>query len=151
VLFQKIKAPALRVWYAQKVLLHGWSRNILEMQIETSLHQYQGKALHNFPATMPPTESYLAGQILKDPYNFEFLASCGASFWKLVRSLPWWAAIRLTVGDEDYYIAFLFYHIHLRCYAVVELKAAKFKPAFVRQLNFYLSAIDDSLRRGDTT
>jgi predicted nuclease of restriction endonuclease-like (RecB) superfamily len=164
VLVQRIKASGLRAWYAQNALLHGWSRNILEMQIETGLHQRQGKAPRNFPATLPPPESDLAGQILNDPYNFDFLGlgdeaherEVGRALLARVRRFllemgEGFALVgqqyRLTVGDEDHYIDLLFYHIRLRCYVVVELKAAKFKPAFVGQLNFYLSAIDDRLRR----
>jgi predicted nuclease of restriction endonuclease-like (RecB) superfamily len=163
VLAQRIKNPAQRIWYAQKALLHGWSRSILETQIETGLHQRQGKAVNNFPATLPPPESDLAGQILKDPYTFDFLGLADESQEREVeRALlahvrrfllemgEGFALVgqqyRLTVGDEDCYLDLLFYHIHLRCYVVVELKAAKFKPAFVGQLNFYLSAIDDRLR-----
>lgn len=163
-LFQKIKSPALRFWYAQKALLHGWSRNVLEMQIENGLHQRQGQALNNFPATLPPPESDLAGQVLKDPYNFDFLGLGEAAQEREVeRALmaqvkrfllemgEGFALVgqqyRLSIGEKDYYIDLLFYHIHLRAYVVVELKGGAFEPSFVGQLNFYLSAIDDKLRR----
>jgi predicted nuclease of restriction endonuclease-like (RecB) superfamily len=163
-LARRIKDPALRVWSAQMAISRGWSRGTLETRIETSLHQRQEKALHNFSATLPPPESGLAGQILKDLYNFDFfglgdeaqereaerallaharrfLLEMGEGFALVSQQR------RITVGDEDYYIDLLFYHIHPRCYVVVERKATKFKPNFVGQLNFYLSAIDDTLRR----
>ena len=166
-LFQKIKDPALRIWYLRKALAHGWSRNILAMQIESALHQRQGKAITNFPATLSTPDSELAIQTLKDPYNFDFLGlgdearereTENALMNHLKRFLlemgEGFALVgqqyRLTVGEKDYYIDLLFYHIHLRAYVAVELKANPFEPAYVGQLNHYLSAIDDKLsREGD--
>jgi predicted nuclease of restriction endonuclease-like (RecB) superfamily len=62
-----------REWYARSTLLHGWSRNVLVHQIESALHRRQGKAITNFHQTLPPLQSDLAQQIIKDPYNFDFL------------------------------------------------------------------------------
>lgn len=163
-LFQKIKDPTLRLWYLQKALAHGWSRNILSMQIESALHQRQGKAITNFPATLSAPDSDLAIQTLKDPYNFDFLGlgdearereTENALMDHLKRFLlelgEGFALVgqqyRLTVGEKDYFIDLLFYHIYLRVYVAVELKAGPFEPAYVGQLNHYLSAIDDKLRR----
>jgi len=74
VLLQKLKDPAQRLWYAEQALQNGWSRAILEAQIETGLHRRQGAALTNFAQTLPPPSSDLAQQVLKDPYNFDFLS-----------------------------------------------------------------------------
>ncbi len=162
-LFQKIKDPALRLWYLQKALAHGWSRNILSMQIESALHQRQGNAVTNFATTMPRPDSDLAIQTLKDPYNFDFLGlgdeaqereverALMAHIKRFLLELGDGFALvgqqyRLTVGEKDYYIDLLFYHITLRCYVAVELKAGSFEPMYVGQLNHYLSALDDKLR-----
>lgn len=162
-LLHKLKDPALRLWYLYNALINGWSRNILTMQIETALHQRQGQAITNFPATLPPPDSDLAMQILKDPYNFDFLGigdearereterALVSHLKRFLLELGEGFALvgqqyRLTVGKKDYYIDLLFYHINLRAYVAVELKAGPFEPAAVGQLNFYLSALDDKLR-----
>ncbi len=165
-LFEKIKEPAIRLWYLQKALLHGWSRNILSMQIESELHRRQGNAPNNFVTSIPGPDADLAVQTLKDPYNFDFLGlGDTAQEREIERALmqhikrfllelgEGFALVgqqyRLTVGDKDYYIDLLFYHIKLRSYVAVELKAGPFEPAYVGQLNHYLSALDDKLRGED--
>lgn len=163
VLFQKVKAPAERLWYAQAALEHGWSRNVLEMQIESRLHERQGKATNNFSRTLPPPQSDLAQALLKDPYNFEFLMlgedaherkieqgllehirrfllEMGAGFAFVGSQYP------LEVDGQDYYLDLLFYHLKLRCFVVIDLKATAFQPEFVGKMNFYLAAVDDTLR-----
>lgn len=72
-LLDKVKDPQERLWYVQACLEHGWSRNVLEMQIETGLFGRQGDAPSNFERTLPPPQSDLARDALKDPYNFDFL------------------------------------------------------------------------------
>lgn len=165
-LLHTLKDPALRLWYLHKALFHGWSRNILSMQIETGLHQRQGQAITNFPTTLPPPASDLAVQTLKDPYNFDFLGlgdeakeretECAlvSHLKRFLLELGEGFALvgqqyRLTVSKKDYFIDLLFYHINLRAYVAVELKAGSFEPSYVGQLNFYLSALDDKLRRED--
>lgn len=163
VIFQKLKDEERRLWYAAKSLEHGWSRAILEHQIETDLYGRQGKALTNFERTLPPSDSDLAQQILKDPYNFDFLTLAGdAKERHLERGLL--AHIRefllemgagfsfvgsqyhLEVGGLDYYIDLLFYHLRLRCFVIVDLKMRAFTPEDAGKMNFYLSAVDDLLR-----
>ena len=73
VVLDKVKVPAERIWYLEQAIQNGWSRNILVMQIESALYRRQGKALTNFQATLPPPQSDLAQQLIKDPYNFDFL------------------------------------------------------------------------------
>lgn len=163
-LVQKVKAPEIRLWYAQMARKHGWARSILTMQIETDLYGRQGKALSNFKATLPPMDSDLATQTLKDPYNFDFLGlgqdaherdienALLAHIKRFLLELGEGFAFvgqqyKVTIGDSDFYIDLLFYHISLRCYVVVELKAVSFQAEFAGKLNFYLSVIDDTLRR----
>jgi len=163
-LLEKLKKPEERLWYATKVIENGWSRDILTLQIGGQLHLRQGKAITNFPAALPPTDSDLAAQVFKDPYLFDFLGTAdprrereveralidhverfllelGQGFAFVGRQKA------LEVGDSDFIIDLLFYHYKLRCFVVVELKAVPFDPAFVGQLNLYLSAVDDLLRQ----
>jgi predicted nuclease of restriction endonuclease-like (RecB) superfamily len=165
-LLEKLDDLAERLWYAREVTKHGWSHNMMVLQIEGRAHQRQGKAVTNFRNTLPPTESDLATQVFKDPYLFDFLGTgdlrrereieqalvnhiqrflleLGTGFAFVGRQVP------LEVGDQDFQIDLLFYHLKLRCYVVVELKAVPFDPAFVGQLNLYLSAADDLLRHPD--
>lgn len=163
VLLTKLKNPGERDWYARAAIAHGWSRAILVMQIETGLFQREGKALTNFAQRLAPIQSDLANSALKDPYMFDFLGlgreaneraiedalvdhilrfllELGAGFAFVGRQY------HIEVGDEDFYIDLLFYHLKLRCYVVVELKATPFKPEYAGQLNFYLSAIDAQIK-----
>jgi predicted nuclease of restriction endonuclease-like (RecB) superfamily len=72
-LMEKLASPEERPWYAQQTIEYGWSRNVLVNQIESRLYQRQGKAVTNFERTLPAPQSDLARQLLKDPYNFDFL------------------------------------------------------------------------------
>ena len=165
-LLEKCKDIEVRLWYAHKTIENGWSRNILAIQIETRLHERQGKAVSNFSAALPPADSDMVAQIFKDPYIFDFLGTddprreteleqklvdhiqsflleLGQGFAFVGRQ------VHLEVGDDDFYIDLLFYHLRLRCYVIVELKATKFNPGHVSQLNMYLNAVDDLLRHPD--
>jgi predicted nuclease of restriction endonuclease-like (RecB) superfamily len=163
-LLDKLSAPADRLWYAAKAVEHGWSRNVLALQIEAGLHTRQGKAVTNFKATLPPAMSDLAQGITKDPYLFDFLAmrddvneraveegligqvekfllELGAGFALVGRQ------VHLDVGDQDFYLDLLFYHLKLRCFLVIDLKAREFTPEAAGKMNFYLSAVDDRFRQ----
>lgn len=165
-ILEKVKDPSERKWYVAKTTEHGWSRSILGMQIDTGLYKRQGQAVTNFSRTLPALESDLAQQVLKDPYNFDFLTldaeaherdiekalvdhiqkfliELGVGFAFVGRQY------HLDVGDQDFYIDLLFYHLRLRCYVVIELKGGDFKPEYAGQLNFYLSAVDDVIRHPD--
>lgn len=165
-LIDKLKDHAERDWYAAKALEQGWSRNILVMQIETGLRERQGSAVTNFPDRLPPPQSDLARDSLKDPYLFDFLGLGEAAQEReiekalvthITRFLLELGAgfafvgqqYRLEVGGEEFFIDLLFYHLKLRCYVVVELKAAPFKPEYAGQLNFYLSAVDADVKASD--
>lgn len=144
-LLDKLPDSETRRWYAAKAIEHNWSRNILVMQIETRLLERSGQAVSNFPMTLPKPQSDLARESLKDPYRFdflgltdeaqereieaalvkhvtEFLLELGAGFAFVGRQ------VLLDVGDDEFFIDLLFYHLKLRCYVVIELKGGKFKP-----------------------
>jgi predicted nuclease of restriction endonuclease-like (RecB) superfamily len=162
-LIEQIKDPQTRLWYAARVRENGWSHNILRLQIEKQAHVRQGKALSNFPTALPPAESDMAAQVFKDPYLFDFLGTADSRREQEVeRALVQHVQdfllelghgfafvgrqVHLEVGKQDFYLDLLFYHLKLRCYVVVELKAVPFDPSMVGQLNLYLSAVDDLLR-----
>jgi predicted nuclease of restriction endonuclease-like (RecB) superfamily len=164
VIMDKIENSDKRLWYVQKCLENGWSRSVLTLWIESNLYGRQGKAVTNFKTTLPEVSSDLAQEMLKDPYNFSFLTisekakeqeieqglmdhiqhflvELGKGFAFLGRQY------HLEVSNKDFYIDLLFYHIDLRCFVVVELKAGEFEPRDTGQLNFYLSVVDKTLRK----
>ncbi|GHC62253.1 PDDEXK nuclease domain-containing protein [Roseibacillus persicicus] len=149
--------------YVRQTLTHGWSRAVLVHQIESDLFSREGSATSNFATTLPPVQSDLAQQVLKDPYIFDFLTlaqahnerdlenqltdhiskfliELGAGFAYLGRQVP------LQVSERDFYLDLLFYHTRLHCYVVIELKTGDFEPEFAGKLNFYLKAVDETLR-----
>lgn len=162
-LLAKVKSVELVLLYAQACTEHGWSRTVLEWQIEQRFHERVGQAVGNFAQTLPAPQSELVQQSLKDPYVFDFLTlapqaverdienqlvaqitrfllELGKGFAFLGRQYP------LVVNGRDYFLDLLFYHARLKCYVVIELKAGEFKPEYIGKLNFYLSAVDDQLR-----
>lgn len=165
-ILEMVKAPAEREWYIRQAVESGWTRNVLVHQIEGDLHRRQGRALTNFQRTLPAPQSELAQELLKDPYNFDFL-TLGPEMLErdLERALidhlrdfilelgKGFAFVgnqyHLEIGGQDYFIDLLFYHLHLRCYVVIDLKIEEFKPEFAGKMNFYLSAVDDKLRHPD--
>ena len=165
-LLQKIADPKLRLWYAKKALELGLSRDMLVLQIQSRLHERQGQAQNNFPSTLPPAESDLATQIFKDPYLFDFLGTdiprreaeleqqlidhiqrflleLGQGFAFVGRQ------VELEIGTRTFRLDLLFYHLKLRSYVVIELKAGRFEPEQVGKLNMYLNAVDDILGHED--
>ncbi len=162
-LLTKLKMQEDRVWYAQRAIENGWSRNTLGMQMESRLLEREGNAVTNFEAQLPAPHSDLAQASLKDPYIFDFLGlgreanereveralvqhitrfllELGAGFAYVGRQ------VHLEVGGDDFYIDLLFYHLKLRCYVVVEVKSGAFKPEYAGQLNFYLTAVDAQIK-----
>lgn len=162
----KLKDPVQRLWYARQTIANGWSRPMLVHWMESGLYHRQGKAVTNFPVALPPPQSDLAKEVIKDPYNFDFLTlrsdaaereleqglldhirrfllELGAGFAFVGQQ------VHLEIGGEDFYLDLLFYHLRLRCYIVIDLKARPFKPEYAGKMNFYLSAVDDLLRHPD--
>ncbi len=151
-LLDTVPDPAARAWYARQAIEHGWSRAVLAHQIDARLYARQGQAITNFGHTLPPPQSDLAQQALKDPYTFDFLSlDADAHERDLERGLTdhirafllelgvgfayVGSQYHLEVGGQDYYLDLLFYHLKLRCYVVIELKAVPFDPAFIGQIN----------------
>lgn len=162
-LLEKLSDETNRLWYARAATQHGWSRAILVHQIESQLHLRQGKAITNFERTLPSPQSELAQQILKDPYNFDFLSLGPEAHERdlenallnnirnfLLELGDGFAFVgnqyRLEIGGDEFFIDLLFYHLHLRCFVVIDLKMRAFLPEFAGKMNFYLSAVDDLLR-----
>lgn len=166
VILQKCKNIDEAIYYVQNTLKNGISRNVLIHQIESNLYEREGKAITNFENTLPPPQSDLAKEITKDPYSFDFitlssdyqekeledaltenitnfLLELGSGFAFVGRQY------KLIVGGDEFKIDLLFYHIKLRCYVVVELKATNFKPEHAGKLSFYTSAIDGELKEKD--
>jgi len=153
-------------FYIEQTIENNWSRNILDLQIKSNLYKRQGKSITNFKNTLPAPFSELAEQTLKDPYVFDFLTLTTKAkerdvekqliqhITKFLLELGKGFAFignqyHLEVADEDYYIDLLFYHVHLKCYVVIELKNTKFIPEYAGKLNFYLSAVDDLIKKDD--
>lgn len=163
VLLDRLNTEQERRWYVAKTIEHNWSRNVLNIQIETRLLERSGQAVTNFSTNLPAPQSDLAHESLKDPYRFdflgltdeaqerdiehalvkhvtEFLLELGAGFAFVGRQ------VMLDVGGDEFFIDLLFYHLKLRCYVVIELKAGKFKPEHLGQLGFYLTAVDRQVK-----
>lgn len=166
-LMEKVKTLKTRFWYMQQVVSQGWSRDVLGLMISSRAHERQGKAVHNFETRLPSPQSDLVQQSLKDPYIFDFLTleepfhereletglikhlekfllELGQGFAFVGRQY------HLDIGDEDFYIDLLFYHLRLRCFVVIELKKGEFLPEYAGKINFYCNIVDDQLRhQGD--
>lgn len=163
-LLQKLTTIEERLWYANKTIENGWSRNVLLHWLDSNLHKREGKSITNFQATLPSPQSDLAHQTLKDPYCFDFLSlkekfnekelesgllehtqkfliELGAGFAFVGRQYS------LRVSDKEFLLDLLFYHLKLRCFVVVDLKAKEFTARDAGQMNLYLSIVDDLLRQ----
>ena len=167
-LMDKVKNADAYRWYAEQSAQNGWSRNVLVHQIESGLYERQAlpEKVNNFAVALPPQQSELAQQMMKDPYVFDFIPfredmverdierALVSEVTKLLLELGTGFAFlgnqyHLNVGGDDFYIDLLFYHLKLRCYVVIELKTGEFKPEYAGQLNFYLSAVDGLLKAED--
>nr|WP_199326389.1 MULTISPECIES: PDDEXK nuclease domain-containing protein [unclassified Leptolyngbya] len=166
VLMDRVKDPEQRVWYIRQTIENGWSRAILEMQIESNLYQRQGGAVTNFEKTLPKPQSDLAQALVKDPYNFDFLSlnkaaqerdlerglvghirdfllELGSGFSFVGSQYP------IVVEGQEFRIDLLFYNFKLRCFVVIDLKMVEFQPEFSGKMNFYVSAVDAILKHPD--
>jgi len=159
----KAKDTTEALFYVNKTIENGWSRSVLVHQIESKLYQRSGKAISNFENTLPKAQSDLANELIKDPYNFDFL-SLSENFKEkelesgllehitsfLLELGSGFAFVgkqkNLKVGERDFYIDLLFYHIRMHCYVVVELKTVDFEPEFAGKLNFYIKAVDEQIK-----
>lgn len=166
ILLEKVKDYQKRIWYAEKCYINGWSKNVLIHQIECNLYDRQKgvKKFTNFDNKLPLVQSEMAKDMIKDPYIFELcnlknkamereiedamlskiknlLLEFGTGFSFVGNQY------KISTTNEDYYLDLLFYHLDLRCYIVVELKNTKFKPEHVGKLNFYVTAVNKTLKK----
>ncbi len=165
-ILDKLGEIEARVWYGEKTLENGWSRSVLSHWIDSNLYERQGKGISNFKDTLIAPQSDLAREMLKDPFCFDFVAlrkdfderelenglldhiqkfllELGAGFAFVGRQ------VHLEIGGQDFYVDLLFYHLKLRCYIVIELKATEFNPEYSGKVNFYLTAVDKLLKAPD--
>jgi predicted nuclease of restriction endonuclease-like (RecB) superfamily len=166
-IMQRCKDMNKALFYVRQVVENNWSRTVLDWQIDSNLYERQGKAISNFKNTLPAPQSDLAQQITKDPYIIDIMgirqdmeereieahldSHISQYLLELGKGFTYYGhQVHLNVGGEDFYIDQLFYHVRLHCYVVVELKATKFKPEHIGQLNFYVAAVDRQMRmQGD--
>lgn len=165
-LIEKLSDADSRLWYAAAAIEDGWSRDILVHHIDGRLRERSGKAITNFTATLAPADSDQAQQATRDPYLFDFIGNApirrerdleiglvehvekfllelGQGFAYVGRQ------VRLDIGEREFYADLLFYHLRLRAYVVIELKAVEFEPEFLGQIGMYMAAIDDLLAHPD--
>lgn len=162
-LLNKLDDQEIRRWYASRAVQHGWSVAVLEHQIRTSLHTRTGAAPNNLEARLPGEGTDLAREVAKDPLVLDFLgltedaqehAMEEAMTLRLAQTLAEFGQgfafvgrqYHFEVDGDDFFIDLLLYHVPSDRYVVVELKAGKFKPEHLGQLNFYVAAINDTLR-----
>jgi predicted nuclease of restriction endonuclease-like (RecB) superfamily len=165
-LMDKLKDNTTRMWYAQKTIELGLGKDMLVFQIESQLHKRQGSTVNNFDNSLPPLSSDMTSQIFKDPYIFDFLGTADPRkeaeleqklidhIQKFLLELGQGFAfvgrqVHLELGGDDFYLDLLFYHLKLRCYIVVELKAGKFEPGHISKLNMYQNVVNDVLKHKD--
>ena len=163
VLIDRLKDADTRAFYIRKTVEHGWSRSVLIHQLDTNLHKRLGKAPSNFALTLPPPQSDLARELLKDPYVFkpasldesaneraledalvnrlkDFLIELGAGFAFVGNQY------RIEVNGDEFFLDLLFYHTRLHCYVVVDLKVVDFEPEFAGKMSFYQAAVDNLVK-----
>jgi predicted nuclease of restriction endonuclease-like (RecB) superfamily len=164
IIVTKCKTIDEAFFYVQKTIENSWSRTVLMHQIESGLFKREGKAINNFSKTLPSPSSNLVQEMIKDPYNFDFIAlsksfsekeleqsltdqitkfllELGAGFAYIGKQVP------IKVGEREFFIDLLFYHTKLHCYFVVELKTVEFEPEHAGKLNFYIKAVDMLIRK----
>ncbi len=166
VLLDKLSDRATRLWYATEAVNYGWTRELLVHHIQSGLRERSGKAISNFAVTLSPADSDMAQQATRDPYLFDFvgiadnrrerdleagliehmekfLLELGQGFAFVGRQ------VHLEIGEQDFYADLLFYHLRLRAFVVIELKATDFEPGYLGQLGMYMAAVDDLLAHAD--
>jgi len=160
----KLKTREDRLFYMQKCSENNWGRDFLKIQIDNQLHLRKGAAITNFKNTLPEATSDLARDILKSPYVFDFIsmsekmqerelekaliAHLKSFMLELGKGFAYVGnQYNLIVDGDDYFLDLLFYHTHLHCYVVVELKIGEFKPEYAGKLNFYINTVDAQIKR----
>jgi predicted nuclease of restriction endonuclease-like (RecB) superfamily len=163
-IFTRSKSAEEAAFYVAMTVENSWSRSTLKDYIKSDLYARQGKAPNNFMRLLPMPQGALAGEMLKDPYNFDFIAlrneyiereledalidnvtkllvEMGRGFAYLGRQ------VKVMAGSKELSIDLLFYHVLLHCYVVVELKVEDFEAADVGQLGAYVAAVNHQMKR----
>lgn len=163
-IFIKCKSAHEALVYVKKTIENGWSRAMLINFIDVDLYKTQGKSINNFDRLFPDTQSNLAKETLKDPYNFDFLTlsenykekeledalvsnitkfllELGQGFAYIGRQYP------IQIGNKSRNIDLLFYHLELLCYVVIELKVNEFQPEHAGKLGYYIAAVNNQLKK----
>ena len=151
------------LFYVRKTLENGWSRAMLLNFLDVNLYNSQGKAITNFDRQLPALQSDLAKEVIKDPYNFDFLTltegyrekeledaltdnitkfllELGQGFAYIGRQQP------IMIGKKEMAIDLLFYHMKLRCYIVIDLKVGEFDASYTSQVGTYVVAVNHQLK-----
>lgn len=164
ILLDKVKDSTERIWYIEQTIEHGWSRNVLTLQIESNLFQHRAGAISNFERTLPKPQSDLAQSLIKDPYHLDFLTvdpdikeqDLKRTLVKHMRDFLLELGVgfsfvgsnyRLNIGDKDFYLDLLFYHLELRCFVIIIIKMGEFQAEYSGLMNLYISAIDREKRK----
>ncbi len=163
-IISKCNTTEKAIFYVNKTIENNWSRSVLVHQIESDLFTRSGRSISNFLNTLPAPQSDLARELIKDPYNLDFLTlagdyterelenglidhiskfliELGAGFAYMGKQ------VHLQVGQRDFYLDLLFYHTRLHCYVVIELKVTDFEPEYAGKLNFYIKGVDEQIRQ----
>ena len=167
VLIQRVKDIKARYWYMVQSITNHWTQDYLIDAIKQDYYKRHGALANNFDVALPQPEAEEVKSMLKDPYLFDmltfkdkfderdielglvkevekFLLEMGTGFAFMGRQY------HLEVSGDDYYIDLLMYNTFMHRYMVIELKNTEFMPEYIGKLNFYCSAVDDTLcREGD--
>ncbi len=164
VLISKLKDNKIRKIYAEATIKNGWNKNMLTIQIENNYHLRIGNSSNNFKLSLPKTTSSLANNIIKDPYIFDFISlktnykekdlekamlekikdvliELGKGFSFVGNQY------KININNNEYFIDLLFYHLDLKCYIVIELKTTEFKPEYIGQLGFYITSVNEKIKK----
>lgn len=164
VLMSKIKDNKIRKLYAEATIKNGWSKDMLVIQIENNYHLRIGNSSNNFKISLPKINSDLANNTIKDPYIFDFLTlkenykekELEKAMIEKIRDVlvelgKGFSFVgnqyKISTENNDYFIDLLFYHLDLSCYIVIELKTTEFKPEYIGQLGFYVTAVNETLKK----
>ena len=162
-IIDKCKNVDEALFFVNEVKENNWSRDVLLNFLDTNLYKREGKAINNFNNQLPEEDGDLAQQIIKDPYNFDFISirkeydekelkdALINNIQKFMLELGNGFAFvgrekRLLVGQTELYTDLLFYNIKIHAYVVIEVKNRKFKPEDVGQLGAYVASVNHLLK-----
>lgn len=163
-IIQKSKCVEEALFYVQKTIESGLSRNALDDIIRSDLYHTSGAALTNFAEKLPNAQGQLAQEMLKSNYDLGFISLPATYDEKAMEDVlerhmtrfllelgEGWAFVgrqkEIIIAGKTRKIDLLFYHIYLRCYVVLELKVKPFDPEFAGKLNFYVNAVNEYIKR----